>query len=59
LKDLNLVLDTADQWGVELPATRAVRGAFAAAADQGLAELDYSAVVEWLEQRAATRTAAR
>jgi 3-hydroxyisobutyrate dehydrogenase-like beta-hydroxyacid dehydrogenase len=59
LKDLNLVLDTSDQWGVELPATRAVRGAFAAAADQGLAELDYSAVVEWLEQRGATRTAAR
>jgi 3-hydroxyisobutyrate dehydrogenase-like beta-hydroxyacid dehydrogenase len=59
LKDLNLVLDTSNQWGVELPATRAVEGAFAAAADQGLAELDYSAVVQWLEQRAATRTAAK
>ncbi|HJY88302.1 MAG TPA: NAD(P)-dependent oxidoreductase [Candidatus Acidoferrales bacterium] len=57
LKDLELVLDASNQWGVELPATRAVRGAFAAAAEQGLAELDYSAVVKWLEQRAALAAA--
>ncbi len=59
LKDLNLVLDAGKQLGVELPATRAVRSAFAAAAEHGLAEQDYSAVIRWLEQQSATRVAAR
>ena len=48
----------AGQLGVELPGARAVRSAFAAAAQQGLAEQDYSAVFHWLEQQAAARTAA-
>jgi len=59
LKDLNLVLDTGKQLGVELPGTRAVRAAYAAAAEQGLAEQDYSAIFQWLEQQAAARAAAK
>ena len=43
---------------MELPGTRAVRSAFAAAAQQGLAEQDYSGVFQWLEQQAAARSAA-
>ncbi len=53
LKDMNLVLNAGKQLGVELPATRAVRGAYAAASEHGLAERDYSAVFQWLEQAAA------
>jgi 3-hydroxyisobutyrate dehydrogenase-like beta-hydroxyacid dehydrogenase len=59
LKDLNLVLETSKQLGVELPGTRAVRTAYAAAAEQGLAEQDYSAVFRWLEQQAAACAAAK
>jgi len=59
LKDLSLVLDTAKQLGVQLPGTHAVRTVYAAAADQGLAEQDYSAVLQWLEQQAAARGAAQ
>lgn len=59
LKDINLVLDASKQLGVELPATRAVRTVYAAAAEHGLAEQDYSAVIQWLEWQAAARVAAK
>lgn len=59
LKDMNLVLDAGKQLGAELPATRAVRTAYAAAAEQGLADQDYSAVIQWVERQAAARTAAQ
>jgi len=52
LKDLNLVAQAAGQLGVNLPGTRAVREAFAAAAKSGLSEQDYSAVFEWLKKNA-------
>ncbi len=58
LKDLNLALEAAAELNAELPATRAICGAFAAAAEAGLAEQDYSAVAQWLEQKAATHVAA-
>ena len=58
LKDLNLVLDAGKQLGVQLPATRGVRSAYAAAFEHGLAEQDYSAILQWLEQQPAARGAA-
>ncbi len=58
LKDLNLVLDSGKDLGLDLPGARAVRGAFAAAADAGLAEEDYCAVIQWLERQAAARAPA-
>jgi len=58
LKDLSLVLDASKQFGLELPGTRAVRTAYAAAAEYGLGEQDYSAVIQWLEQQGTARGAA-
>jgi 3-hydroxyisobutyrate dehydrogenase-like beta-hydroxyacid dehydrogenase len=49
LKDLHLVAQAAEQLGANLPGTRAVREAFAGAAQAGFTEEDYSAVVEWLD----------
>ena len=49
-KDLDLALAAAQELGAHTPATRAVRDAFAAAEHQR-AELDYSAVFEWLEEQ--------
>ena len=57
-KDLGLVLDAAKQLGLELPGTRAVRSAYAAAAEAGFGEQDYSALIQWLEQPSAARGAA-
>jgi 3-hydroxyisobutyrate dehydrogenase-like beta-hydroxyacid dehydrogenase len=50
LKDLNLVAQAAAQLEVNLPGSRAVREAYSSAARAGLGELDYSAVVQWLDQ---------
>ncbi len=54
LKDLNLVLDAGKHLGIDLPGSRGVQGAFAAAAEHGLGDLDYSSVALWLEQEAAS-----
>ena len=51
LKDLNLVAQAAAQLGVNLPGSLAVREAYSSAARAGLGELDYSAVVQWLDQK--------
>lgn len=51
-KDAGLVVDLARETGVPTPLADAVRGVFAAAAAGGLAERDWSEVVEWMERQA-------
>lgn len=51
LKDLNLVLDLAREHALRLPAASAIRDQYAAAADAGRAEQDFSAVIDQLEGR--------
>lgn len=58
VKDLNLIVGAGREFGLELPGTHAVRDTFAAAAQAGLAEEDYSAVIRWLEQPASRAGAA-
>jgi 3-hydroxyisobutyrate dehydrogenase-like beta-hydroxyacid dehydrogenase len=57
-KDLDLALDAGRRMGAALPATAAVRNVFAAAAQHGKAEMDYSAVFQWLEEQSAAGAAA-
>lgn len=49
LKDLRLAADAGTQLGQDLPATRAIRDVYSAAAAAGFADRDYSSVLEWLE----------
>jgi 3-hydroxyisobutyrate dehydrogenase-like beta-hydroxyacid dehydrogenase len=48
LKDINLMLDAAQQLGVPLPTIEAAQGLFAKASQSGLGKQDYSAVVKIL-----------
>jgi 3-hydroxyisobutyrate dehydrogenase-like beta-hydroxyacid dehydrogenase len=48
LKDLNLVAQAADELSVNLPGSRSIREVYAAAAQAGFTEQDYSAVFKWL-----------
>jgi 3-hydroxyisobutyrate dehydrogenase-like beta-hydroxyacid dehydrogenase len=48
LKDLNLVSQAAEELGVNLPGSRGIRDVYAAAAQAGFTEEDYSAVFKWL-----------
>lgn len=54
-KDVRLIGALAQSLEVELPVTQAVRALYQAAEAGGAAELDYSAVLAHLEQRAARR----
>jgi 2-hydroxy-3-oxopropionate reductase len=54
-KDLNIILDTARQYGVPLPTTAVNAQLFNAMLQQGLGDLDNSAVVAIIEALAATR----
>lgn len=49
LKDLGLAADAGTQLGQDLPATRAIRDIYGAAANAGYADRDYSSVLEWIE----------
>jgi len=53
LKDLDLVLALADERGLSVPGTRAMRDAYAAAAAAGRRDDDFSAVIEELDRRSA------
>lgn len=53
-KDLNIVLDTAREYGVPLPATAVNSQLFNAMLAEGLGELDNSAVIEIIERLANT-----
>jgi len=53
LKDLRCAAGAGEHVGASLPATQAVRDAFARAEANGLAERDYSAIYEWLETASA------
>lgn len=50
-KDLDLALAAAAELGAATPATRAIRDVYAAAAAGPRAERDYSAVIEYLEEK--------
>jgi len=54
-KDLELALVAGQHCGATLPATRAIRDVFAAAAAGPRADVDYSAVYEYLEELSAGR----
>jgi 2-hydroxy-3-oxopropionate reductase len=51
-KDLNIILDTAREYGVPLPTTAVNSQLFNAMLAQGLGELDNSGVIEILERLA-------
>jgi 3-hydroxyisobutyrate dehydrogenase-like beta-hydroxyacid dehydrogenase len=55
LKDLSLCLDEADSAGIEFRSASGVRELLQAAADRGLGERDFAALIEVLEERAGTR----
>jgi 3-hydroxyisobutyrate dehydrogenase len=55
LKDLSLCLDEADSAGIEFQSASRVRELLRVAADQGLGERDFAALIEVLEQRTGTR----
>ncbi len=55
LKDLNIVLDTAAAYGVELPLSEAAQSLFDAMVAAGDGELDNAAVLSVLEARAGVR----
>jgi len=52
LKDVNLVLDAAREAGTEMPVAELFRDNMIAAMEQGMSELDWSAVAEIAAQRA-------
>ena len=54
-KDLNIVLETAREYGVPLPTTAVNSQLFNAMVAEGLGELDNSAVIEMIEQMAKLR----
>jgi len=56
LKDLGLAADAGAQLGQDLPATRAIRDIYGAAANAGYADRDYSSVLEWLERAEARKS---
>jgi 3-hydroxyisobutyrate dehydrogenase-like beta-hydroxyacid dehydrogenase len=49
-KDIGLMLETARHIGVQLPALQSLEGLYQRAAEEGLADKDYSAVLELLEK---------
>jgi 2-hydroxy-3-oxopropionate reductase len=51
LKDMDTVLETADELKLELPLTRAVRRQFAELVAEGKDQADHSALLLWLEAR--------
>lgn len=51
LKDLRCATSAAEYLGASLPATGAIRDAYAGASDAGFADRDYSSVLEWLESK--------
>jgi len=52
LKDIRLVLEMGRELAVPLPGMEAACRLYAEAVEQGLSELDYSAVIEMLETKA-------
>jgi 2-hydroxy-3-oxopropionate reductase len=54
-KDLNIVMDTARQYGIPLPSTAVHSQLFNAMLEMGMAELDNSAVIGVLEALANTK----
>lgn len=58
VKDLDCAARAAEELGAALPAARALRDTFAAAARAGFADRDYSAVLAWLEREAGLPRAA-
>ena len=54
-KDAGLVTDAAREAGVPAPVASAIEGVFRAAAEAGLAERDWSDLVEWMERQSDSR----
>lgn len=50
LKDMRLAAEAGTQLGQDLPAARAIRDVYGAAANAGYADRDYSSVMEWIER---------
>lgn len=50
LKDLRLAAEAGAQLGVDLPAARAIRDVYGAAAQAGYADSDYSSILDWIEK---------
>jgi 2-hydroxy-3-oxopropionate reductase len=55
LKDLKIILDTAEEYGIPIPGTEANAVLFQEMIDAGMGELDNSAVVGVIEERAGVR----
>ena len=55
LKDLGIVMDTANEYGIPLPVTKETTALFQSMVDSGMGELDNSAVLGILENRAGVK----